>query len=509
MTFYIPTVSADQYKILMMKNEKVYYFDVSDAGPRDDEAHWTSDANAFDGDDSTSAQATLSGGETLRELRGEGTSAPGSGGTINSVKISFRASSSGGSITFSYKIFTDGEGETLLSIAGEAVSSSSASEFVHDLSVPSGGWTWAKIQALETAFWLLTGSPLRVYRIRVIVIGTDDDAWENQDNSLLPLGNSRIMSLWSYEDSSDIHIATQQENGRVAYHVFDPGTDAWTTVDEQVAVAGDTNFDAAPTLPAVTMALRADGDVVIVAAYTDSDATPNQRLRVFTRQGSTWANEGAADGAVADTDYSNGIMIGPDGSDRISWTVADNTNDDVDLMSIDSVDAIDGPDEVTATSDTATLLVGPGVIDSANKIYVPYIFSDNQVRTASWTCGTSPAVTVDDTMGLATAAFNGATTEPFPALCLAVDGTDVHLLYSDSSFDLKHNDDVDGGGAGSEDTILAGTINRVSCAKGVTDLLWVVDDNGTTKFGIITLEGVAPSGSGAQSLSGLTMASLV
>ena len=66
------------------------------------------------------------------------------------------------------------------------------------------------------------------YRLVMMKTTTSDPAdgdWDEQDGSLLLLGNSQIISMWAVEDGSDIHIATQQANGRVAYHVFDPGMD--------------------------------------------------------------------------------------------------------------------------------------------------------------------------------------------------------------------------------------------------------------------------------------------
>ena len=60
----------------------VYYFDASDAGPTDNDAVWTDDANAFDGDEGTLASTTTVGTQTTNELRGEGTNAPATGGEV-------------------------------------------------------------------------------------------------------------------------------------------------------------------------------------------------------------------------------------------------------------------------------------------------------------------------------------------------------------------------------------------------------------------------------------------
>jgi len=159
----------------------------------------------------------------------------------------------------------------------------------------------------------------------------------------------------------------------------------------------------------------------------------------------------------------------------------------VQTASFTSTNTINSAVEIDDQNDTSQFLVNPGVIDSGNKIYVPFTDSDDQISVSNWTSADSPTIAADATIGLATAAFNGAASAPFVAACLVVDGTDVHLLYSDSTFDLQHNDDVDGGGAGSETELQTATVNRISVNKGTSDLLYLYDDADTTKFGSITL----------------------
>ncbi|MEN8233776.1 MAG: hypothetical protein ABFR89_02495 [Actinomycetota bacterium] len=89
-----------------------YYFDASDAGPTDSEAGWSNDANAFDGSTSTSATAIIPD----RTLSGTGTNAPSSGPAIDKVRC-----------------HTINGNTTLLT--------------------PTGGWTWAKVQALEVRMY--------------------------------------------------------------------------------------------------------------------------------------------------------------------------------------------------------------------------------------------------------------------------------------------------------------------------------------------------------------------
>jgi hypothetical protein len=92
-----------------------YYFDTSDAGPTDNEGVWSGDTGAFDGDTGTFASCSDTGNETLNELRGEGTNAPGSGFTIDAVYARVRAAATD-SCTLVAKIYTDGEGEALATL---------------------------------------------------------------------------------------------------------------------------------------------------------------------------------------------------------------------------------------------------------------------------------------------------------------------------------------------------------------------------------------------------------
>lgn len=305
--------------------------------------------------------------------------------------------------------------------------------------------------------------------------------WSSQDNNIhlwtgaadvVTSGNGRaggpntqdyVRSIFTTVHSSDIYVTTQQDSGRVALHIYDPGTDTWTTRDETIALAGDTNFDNAPARPAVTHAVRSDGDVVIVASYNDGT---NERLRVFTREGSTITNRGVADGGVASTDYGNPIAVGPNsGDDRIGWAYLDLTNDDLDTISISSANSISSATEIDAAVDTSNFVAGPGVIDDNDVAYVPYVDVDNQISIASWSLVASPTPSVETTVSQFTVANNGATAVPYPVLCLAIDGLDVYLMYSDASTTDLYKDDNRGGAFHSTDTevVDAVTVSRLGC----------------------------------------------
>lgn len=120
-----------------------YYFDVSDAGPTDIDGAFTNDANAFDGSTSTSASTSSVGTTDENYLRGDGTNAPASGGTISQVRARLYATSSSG--TRSATIYTS----TNESIGTATQTSAVASWGSYTtLSTPTGGWDWSKVQSL-------------------------------------------------------------------------------------------------------------------------------------------------------------------------------------------------------------------------------------------------------------------------------------------------------------------------------------------------------------------------
>ena len=103
------------------------YFDGSDVSATDPDNVWTNETNAQDGSITTYANTISGGGEDENYVQIEGTNAVDDGTNIDSVRA---------------RIYTD---------AGW--------DIYHSLSTPSGGWTWAKLQSLETRFWFYSYDP--------------------------------------------------------------------------------------------------------------------------------------------------------------------------------------------------------------------------------------------------------------------------------------------------------------------------------------------------------------
>jgi hypothetical protein len=130
-----------------------YYFDASDEGPTDAQSVWMGDEDAFDGDLNTDCGGSIAGTDSNNALSGGGTTAPTSSSyTIVSVKARYLGNPGNASNDLRAAIYTDGKSELLGTIT--ATGSGEVWTAYTTLSTPTGGWTWAKIAALEVYLFL-------------------------------------------------------------------------------------------------------------------------------------------------------------------------------------------------------------------------------------------------------------------------------------------------------------------------------------------------------------------
>jgi hypothetical protein len=129
-----------------------YYLDASDASVTDPNAVWTNDANAFDGNTATTAFTTTVGSVSTNYLYGQGTDAPSTGDTIAYVRARMHGQAPDGFSGGSAAIYTDTLGGLLGTLTGLPTASAGYTSFI-TLSVPTGGWTWAKVAALEAKLY--------------------------------------------------------------------------------------------------------------------------------------------------------------------------------------------------------------------------------------------------------------------------------------------------------------------------------------------------------------------
>jgi hypothetical protein len=155
----------------------IYYFDGSDAAASDPNSVWTTEANiTADQSLTTFGTVNTTGSTASNYVMAEGTSAPSSGGTITNVyvRMHHKWGSSSGTNAGELKIYTDALGELLSTIAQSTTSTTAVWTSWATLTVPSGGWTWAKVQALEFKAYRTAGATtFQISQIQTYVATTE------------------------------------------------------------------------------------------------------------------------------------------------------------------------------------------------------------------------------------------------------------------------------------------------------------------------------------------------
>ena len=320
--------------------------------------------------------------------------------------------------------------------------------------------------------------------MKTTVASPSNTDWDSVDGSIMVnrLGHSDqnlIASVWAFEHSSDIYVATQQDYGRVALHIFDPGTSAWTTRDESVEPTGDYTPATTENL-GVSISVRSDGDKVVV--YKDASGTGSVRHSSYT---TAWADASIATGIEGGV-----VATPPDSSDRISFIYTDTSASDTITRSLSSADALGTATNIDITSSANDYIVGSAVI-SSNQIYAPYIDASGVVGIADWASAAAPSA---PTLTVATTNLVDTSTDAQLKLGLAPDGTDQHLFYiRDSDDDIWHDADTGSGWGGTDTSEVTGTgvIAALSANKLTTDIGIIYDDAGTAKFAVYELAAAA------------------
>ncbi len=164
----VGSVIASIPKIVFVATAEVantYYFDASDEGPTDSQTVWTDDDRAFNGLTSNNPTGSTVGTDSNNALSGGGTTAPATGGPINLVRARIFGAAGTAAPKINAAIYTDGK-TTLLGTPFVQSNFPEWGDYVV-LSQPPGGWTWAKLQALEVYLFIteqagVTSSPARI-----------------------------------------------------------------------------------------------------------------------------------------------------------------------------------------------------------------------------------------------------------------------------------------------------------------------------------------------------------
>ncbi len=145
-----------------------YYFDTFTSDPT---AAWTNDANAFNGSTANHADTTQYG--SSKYLKGIGTDAPASGLDIDLVEVRLYGTVAAGNAGIRCNVY---DGVASLGFCTNTENGGATWSSYASLSVPAGGWTWAKLQGLETRFYKQNNIGIaQVFRVEIRVTSSVHD----------------------------------------------------------------------------------------------------------------------------------------------------------------------------------------------------------------------------------------------------------------------------------------------------------------------------------------------
>ncbi len=289
----------------------------------------------------------------------------------------------------------------------------------------------------------------------LIEVHKDSGPFTEQDSANKPDVSATVRSMWAYQNGTDLHIAHQASDGRVGYSVFHMSTDLWdgTIIDEQVDAPSGTLLD-----KGVSIAVRSDGDVIVLyLGSTDDVGGERQRVDYARREGGTWTFGIAVDNGGAVDWFGAVIVRGSD--DRMHFFFKEDPSDDGFQRTLTADNVLEA---FPAAGDTTVTLqnhaFGPGVSyndGGTQRVRAPYVNSDLEVYYAEFDSVDAPGAF---TQSVAISSDDIRLREATGVMSLAVDGTDLHLLWARiTGHDLHHvvNNGINV-------LILEGTMNRVS-----------------------------------------------
>jgi hypothetical protein len=320
-----------------------------------------------------------------------------------------------------------------------------------------------------------------------------DGSWSSIDNPILVSQEDvnraashagTIKSVWCYMESTNIHVATQQDGGRTAYHIFSTSSDTWTTRDEYVAFGGTVTDALYEQLyPACSIALRSDGDVII--GYGAAREGAADEIRYARKESGTWTVD--VDVASATGLYYTGVVIVRGTSDRMHFFFKDLVNDRANQRTLNSANSLESMPSAFDTTAHATgeMIFGPGFLNGTT-VKCPYIDADGQINYVEFTSADAPTPSINDAVSDNDVEIQNSSI----VACAVLSGTDEYLFYSHDTDNDLYWDLNDG----ADTQKVTGTAYRVSANvydDGGTQLAYFWLDNTTEKYGAIAITGAA------------------
>jgi hypothetical protein len=145
-----------------------------------------------------------------------------------------------------------------------------------------------------------TNTQLNVYK------ATDPTDSFSQASTLAITASGILLGIGTWQDGDNIHIATQDDNQAILYHIFSMSSDSFTTSNEDTLGEG-TAVDAEK---AITIVLESGGDQgLFYQGAAGSDMGAKQRVSRAWKTGGSWTVDQAVDQAGAVNYHLGGMSI--------------------------------------------------------------------------------------------------------------------------------------------------------------------------------------------------------
>lgn len=286
------------------------------------------------------------------------------------------------------------------------------------------------------------------------------------------------MGIGTFQDGDDIHIATQDNNDVLLYHVFSMSSDTFTTSNQAVTSAVGTNIDADKC---ISISLETGGDQILMyQGASDNDMGQKERVDYAYKTGGSWTVDQAVDDGGAINFFMQGLVRGE--ANKFFLQYKDDTNADMDFKTVQDVDGT--LSSVTEAGNNP----GPDNFSGIQPIY----YDDAGVERiyAGWEQGQARAVPINDgSVGTLLQISLGAinTNGEFSIFSFAVDEKTAWVLFAKEGNDIYSDSNEDEGGWGTDTEELDGiTCNLITSniyQRGSDIVLaYVYDDGGTIKY---------------------------
>ena len=318
----------------------------------------------------------------------------------------------------------------------------------------------------------------------------------------LTLNASGVLLGWgTFQVGDDIHIATQDNNEAILYHVFSMASDTFTTSNEAVTSAVGTNVD---DEKCVSIALETGLDIIIAyQGASDLDMGAKERVDYAFKTGGSWTVDQPLDAGGTVNYFLGGIIRGE--ANKFHVTFVDLTNRDAKHRSIQDVDGT--PTAVEDFNDDNLL----SAIEF--QIGLPTYHQDFGVEhiTCQYANGAAfikSAAIRDDGSPLTPQLVTGAVRGTGKVLAVAGFVSDLipkedgdltdHIVFAKADQDIFANRSIDGSSWSLEteelDAITCSLLTaNVYTRFGIVRLAYFYDDAGTILYNEKDLRGVMPT----------------